>query len=260
MYLEHIPACDLTRLGTWRNRQDYFIGTMNDSLRIWADIAGALDYIHAQGIEHNDIKPSNIIYSEARGAVLCDFGLSCTKGTVVSGGTPFYIPPDYLTKNIRGMPADIWGFGVTMLYVLRLTSLPDARGRPSSKKALYWQISEVHSQPKAGNELSAAEKMRMWLRELATIKGNLKEEEDPSYILRDMLELDPRRRVTANELVKRLDHERVSESLRLRRTSSRAGKNRAPKDSTLQVPRSPGDGSATEACVSTTQEESSGLD
>ncbi len=96
------------------------------------DIASALEYLHDLGLEHNDIKPGNIMISKERGAILCDFGLS--RSTVflraTSGGTPWYIPPEYFTVNQRGQPADdMFTLYVTWLYLDKLLSLPDAAGR-----------------------------------------------------------------------------------------------------------------------------------
>ncbi len=50
-----------------------------------------------------------------------------------SGGTPFYEPPEYdMQRRLsRGMPGDIWAFGVTILHGLGRIQLPDARGNPN---------------------------------------------------------------------------------------------------------------------------------
>jgi serine/threonine protein kinase len=52
----------------------------------------------------NDIKPGNILFSKEPGAVLCDFGLSCQSALSrpTAGGTPFYVPPEYITIEQRG--------------------------------------------------------------------------------------------------------------------------------------------------------------
>ena len=92
--------------------------------RIWIDVTKGLEYIHAQRIIHRDIKPQNILLGEGnRGAVICDFGLSVEvyqDPETFNGGTPCYIPPEYLIKLPRGSEGDIWAFGVTMLFVLHL--------------------------------------------------------------------------------------------------------------------------------------------
>jgi serine/threonine protein kinase len=57
-------------------------------------MASALAFFHRNGITHNDIKPGNILFSPARGAVLIDFGLSSdsthtSAAATQTAGTPF---------------------------------------------------------------------------------------------------------------------------------------------------------------------------
>ncbi|GKT42994.1 serine/threonine-protein kinase plo1 [Colletotrichum spaethianum] len=150
LYMEHVDAKDLSAKGVWRNHVDHsFLGTRADAFAIMRDISGALNYLHSKHLVHNDIKPANILYSPTRGAVLCDFGLSThTSGPVTTGGTPYYIPPEFIGKKLRGPPSDVWALGVTMLYVLGKIPFPDARSRKGNNKpALYWMIADVNRAP-----------------------------------------------------------------------------------------------------------------
>jgi serine/threonine protein kinase len=69
--------------------------------RVWMDVSRGIEYIHSQNVNHFDVKPSNILLGDR--AVLCDFGTS-VKGTVKPtssrGGTPCYVPPEYLYDNL----------------------------------------------------------------------------------------------------------------------------------------------------------------
>ncbi|KAJ9130004.1 CAMK protein kinase, partial [Coniochaeta hoffmannii] len=115
--------------------------------RILADMTQALSYIHSRGVVHNDIKPGNILFSPARGAVLIDFGLSTdiSDKMVHTGGSPWYIPYEYVEDGRRGVPGDVFALGVVMLFVLGGIRLPEmGAGR------LNWRIADVRRKTKTG--------------------------------------------------------------------------------------------------------------
>ena len=78
--------------------------------RIWIEISRGLEYLHAENIIHLDIKPQNILLSKSGRAVLCDFGASIhvASGPVsYNGGTPCYVPPEYLLDYQWWFPGDM---------------------------------------------------------------------------------------------------------------------------------------------------------
>jgi len=156
--------------------------------RIWIDISRGIEYIHAENIIHLDIKPQNILLGEGGRAVLCDFG-SSVRGAVKpisnNGGTPCYISPEYLFDDKRGTPGDVWAFGVTLLFVFRLVPLP--RGT--------WKIADVPLDKRVHTMMSN------WLREVQRVG-----EEVPTTLslLRSMLAMNPKKRITASQLVNSL--------------------------------------------------------
>ncbi|KAF4124995.1 STYKc [Geosmithia morbida] len=177
LYMEHVDARDLTAVPLWR-LSGWFQGGREDAVRILCDISDALSYLHGRNLVHNDIKPANLLYSPARGAVLCDFGLSTqTARPPLGGGTPYYLPPEFIGQKLRGPPADVWALGVTMLYVLRKIRLPDTRARPNDPRPLYWQIAAIHNanvpHKQYGNGQPAASQMRAWLVEVHDAKEAL---------------------------------------------------------------------------------------
>ena len=207
LYMEHVDAPDLTAGSRWRSREDdLFLGTRDDSRRILRDIAGALAYMHGRQLVHNDIKPANILYSPERGAVLCDFGLSTPAATSPSGGgTPYYVPPEFIGQKQRGPASDVWALGITMLYVLGKIPFPDSRARRTHKKPLYWQIAGINN-PNApykqyGNGYPAANQMREWLSEIVEARDMLNARDRLERLVRDMLTPNPNQRITMNRVL-----------------------------------------------------------
>lgn len=211
LYMEHVDAKDLSKKGTWRaSNSDYFTGDRRDALRILRDISGALSYIHGRDLVHNDVKPANILYSRERGAVLCDFGLSTeTNSPPSAGGTPYYVPPEFIGRKLRGPPSDVWALGITMLYVLRKIGFPDTRGGRNRQKPLYWMIADVNKTstaptPGANGQPSAAMQMNMWLSEIKDAKDKLDRSEAIERLTYEMLAPNPMQRITMKRLVSEL--------------------------------------------------------
>ena len=118
--LEYAEGGDLlTRLMNGRISEDLMKKTVYQLLN-------ALVYLHGMGIIHNDIKPDNILISDAeyRGdnVILSDFGLACDVDEYGLAreyrGTFEYAPPEKLCGIPYGPSADIWSLGVTMFACL----------------------------------------------------------------------------------------------------------------------------------------------
>ncbi|RDA86838.1 hypothetical protein CP532_1387 [Ophiocordyceps camponoti-leonardi (nom. inval.)] len=213
LYMEHVEAPDLAS-GRWRNKTDeLFTGTYDDALRILTDMSRALGYIHDRQLVHNDIKPANILYSPHRGAVLCDFGLlNSAANAAHSGGTPYFIPPEFIGTKLRGHPSDVWALGVTMLYVLRRIPLPDSRAKRNHPKRLYWMINGVNNPSLAhreGNGQPAAKQMRDWLTEIYDAREKLNPRDRLQRIVSKMLVPSPNQRITMARVLQELSEQTV---------------------------------------------------
>lgn len=99
--------------------------SMGTALRWFRQLASALDYAHAQGVVHRDIKPDNILIRESGDAVITDFGIAKVVGgttaltqTGHAMGTAYYMSPEQWTGDDLGGAADQYSLGVVLFEAL----------------------------------------------------------------------------------------------------------------------------------------------
>jgi eukaryotic-like serine/threonine-protein kinase len=91
---------------------------------LFDQIAAGLDYAHARGVIHRDIKPGNVLLTDDGRAVLADFGLAWllegTHLTLTGGviGTPEYMAPEQASGDPIDHRVDVYALGVVLYEML----------------------------------------------------------------------------------------------------------------------------------------------
>jgi serine/threonine-protein kinase len=114
--------------GSLRDRLEHEAGRLptDEALRIARQVADALDYAHARGIVHRDIKPGNIMLSAGHARV-ADFGIAATleatgderlTATSLAIGSPAYMSPEQATGEPVDGRTDIYSLGCVLCEML----------------------------------------------------------------------------------------------------------------------------------------------
>lgn len=124
------------------------------ALRIWREMASALDYAHSKGIVHRDVKPANIMIHEDGTVKITDFGIArdvashqvTHAGTVL--GTPSYMSPE----QVEGRPVDGRSdqFSLAVIAYEMLTGEKPFAAEPLP--ALLYKI--AHEEPPAAHRIN----------------------------------------------------------------------------------------------------------
>ena len=102
-----------------------FAYTLEQTLRIMADLLSALSYAHQQNVVHRDIKPANLLVIAGGHIKLADFGVARiqdsgdttrTQGTIV--GTLKYMSPEQLEGKPIDARTDLFAAGVVLYQLL----------------------------------------------------------------------------------------------------------------------------------------------
>ncbi|KXT04933.1 hypothetical protein AC578_3470 [Pseudocercospora eumusae] len=153
-----------------------------EACRHWfRDMILGIEYLHAQGIVHRDIKPDNCLITHDDVLKIVDFGVSemfekdGDMNTQKSAGSPAFMPPELCVAKhgpVSGKAVDIWSMGVT-LYCLRYGRIPFEK----------YGILEMYESIK-NDEIP------------------LEDETNKSFedLMRRLLEKDPEKRITMEEL------------------------------------------------------------
>jgi serine/threonine protein kinase len=107
-------------------------------------VGRALAWLHAQGLCHTDLKPSNVLLTATNGWKLCDFASATKEGALFGEATFHYCAPEQVKLMIHKLPlvasfdADVWAYS-KMLYEMAVGS-PDGLVSPSTSDVLTLEV------------------------------------------------------------------------------------------------------------------------
>jgi hypothetical protein len=113
---------------------------------IGEQLLDVLEFAHAEGIVHRDVKPSNVMVLPQDRVKLTDFGIArlrgdpqiTTDGTTL--GSPMFMAPEQAAGAPTGPAADLWSLGATMYFAV------EGRG-PFDREVPMATIAAIISQP-----------------------------------------------------------------------------------------------------------------
>jgi serine/threonine protein kinase len=91
---------------------------LKEVVRIGLAMLSGIGAIHAKGLLHFDLKPSNVLFSDQDEPLVADFGQA--RAATMSGKTqlpPLYpdgVPPEYYTTGVGEIASDIYHAGMTL--------------------------------------------------------------------------------------------------------------------------------------------------
>ena len=148
--MEYVEGCDL-----FRQVQEHGPLSVQKAVEYVLQVAKGLEYAHAKGVVHLDIKPANLILASDGTVKILDLGLARFRpstGEEALMGTVDYLAPEQTTEPRRAdHRSDIYSLGCTLCFLL--TGQPVFQGRTVIQKVLAHQEGTVPSLPQIRHDI-----------------------------------------------------------------------------------------------------------
>ena len=151
--MEYMPGGSLEA----RLQQGGFL-PLSESVRLASQVCDGLEYAHARGVVHCDLKPANILFAADGSAKVADFGIAHVSDQMLSrswmtptgftAGTLPYMSPEQ-TDGVRDDPrVDVYALGAVLYRMLAGQTYLDFDQR-DTPHAQADNVYRIHSQPPA---------------------------------------------------------------------------------------------------------------
>ncbi|MGW7410376.1 caspase, EACC1-associated type [Streptomyces sp. NPDC054833] len=148
---------------------------VSESAAVILEVLDALEYAHAQGVIHCDVKPSNIMLTADGKVKVLDFGIAALAADLDSGlhgregiliGTPTYLAPEAVHGAPPDVQRDLYAVGMT-LYELLTGRNPFMKPGMSPLDIVMAQVEKAVPPPSTANPALPPECDRILLKALA---------------------------------------------------------------------------------------------
>ncbi|KAL0356061.1 UNVERIFIED_CONTAM: Serine/threonine/tyrosine-protein kinase HT1 [Sesamum radiatum] len=116
---EYYPGGSLRK---YLHQQEPYSLPLNLVLKLALDIARGMQYLHAQGILHRDLKSENLLLDEDMCVKVADFGISCLESQCGSAkgftGTYRWMAPEMIKEKHHTKKVDVYSFGIVLWELL----------------------------------------------------------------------------------------------------------------------------------------------
>ncbi|GAA0149599.1 hypothetical protein Leryth_006590 [Lithospermum erythrorhizon] len=104
------------------HQQEPYSLPQNLILKMALDIACGMQYLHAEGILHRDLKSENLLLDQDMRVKVADFGISCLESQCGSAkgftGTYRWMAPEMIKEKRHTKKVDIYSFGIVLWELL----------------------------------------------------------------------------------------------------------------------------------------------